>query len=363
MEIGIIGGGINGLFISWQLAKLGYKVDVYEAGKVLQQTSSSSSKLLHGGIRYLEHGHFGLVREALLDRSWWLKNAPQHTRPIEICMPVYENSPRSIFKLFSGALLYRILAGHHSLGPSRWQGKKKTLELRSEIKDTGLLGSVTFYDAQMDEENLGNWVCERSRASGANIFEDERVVHFSANGEIESSKLGTKRYDCIVNATGPWAAQINELNEIDTKFYLCLIRGSHLILDHKVSGSYIFQQPKDGRVVFILPYLGKTLVGTTEIPQSLNEDIKCSEEEREYLLNIYNSNFQHQINDSNISSEFSGLRPIVATNQRLKESYFSAASREAVIEVVDRLITVYGGKWTSAPSLSGKIVRKIKEYL
>ena len=100
MKVGIIGGGINGLFISWRLSSLGHKVQLYEAGKVLQQTSSSSSKLLHGGIRYLEHGHLGLVRESLLDRSWWLKNAPQHTRPIEICMPVYDNSPRSTVQAF-----------------------------------------------------------------------------------------------------------------------------------------------------------------------------------------------------------------------------------------------------------------------
>ena len=155
-----------------------------------------------------------------------------------------------------------------------------------------------------------------------------------------------------MNAAGPWAAQLNEKNKINTKFYLRLIRGSHLILDHKISSSYLFQEPKDGRVVFILPYLGKTLVGTTEVSQSLSEKTICTEEERQYLLNVYNSNFKHQICHSNISSEFSGLRPIVASHLKLKESYFSVASREAEVEIVDKLITIYGGKWTSAPSLS-----------
>ena len=164
-----------------------------------------------------------------------------------------------------------------------------------------------------------------------------------------------------MNAAGPWAAQMNELNKIDTKYYLRLIRGSHLILDHKVSGSYLFQEPKDGRVVFILPYLGKTLVGTTEVSQTLFEKTVCTEEEREYLLNIYNSNFRHQISPTNISAEFSGLRPIVASHLRPKESYFSVASREAEIEVVRKLVTVYGGKWTSAPSLSDKVVKKLKK--
>jgi glycerol-3-phosphate dehydrogenase len=125
-------------------------------------------------------------------------------------MPVYDNSPRSIIKLFSGALLYRTLAGRHSLGPTRWLGKEKTRELHSEIKDVGLNGSVSFYDAQMDEENLGNWVREKSIAAGTEIFEGERVERFTANGEIKSSKFGWRRYDFIVNAAGPWAAQMNE---------------------------------------------------------------------------------------------------------------------------------------------------------
>jgi glycerol-3-phosphate dehydrogenase len=361
MKFGIIGGGINGLFISWRLSCLGHKVHIYEAGNVLQQTSSSSSKLLHGGIRYLEHGHFGLVRESLKDRAWWLKNVPKHTRRIEICMPVYNNSRRSIAKLYSGAILYRILAGSHSLGPTKWYGRNKTLQLRGEIKEKGLKGSVSFYDAQMDEQNLGNWVREKSIAAGTEIFEEERVERYSTSGEIKSLRFGHKQYDFIINATGPWAFEMNKLNNIESNYYLRLIRGSHLILDHKLSNSYLFQEPKDGRVVFIMPYLGKTLVGTTEVSQSLKEKIACSHEEREYLLNIYNSNFKHQISSSDISHEFSGLRPIVGYRHRAKESYFSHASREAEIEVMGKLVTVYGGKWTSAPSLSEKIVNILEK--
>jgi len=113
-KIAIIGGGINGLFTSWLLAKNGYKIDLFEEGKILGQTSSSSSKLLHGGIRYLEQGHLGLVRESLLDRYWWLKNAGKFCKKIEISMPVYKDSPRSRLKLFSGAKLYSLLASWES---------------------------------------------------------------------------------------------------------------------------------------------------------------------------------------------------------------------------------------------------------
>lgn len=135
---------LSGLLISWRLSSLGFDVYLYDAGKVLQQTSSTSSKLLHGGMRYLEHGHLRLVREFLLDKFWWLKNVSQHSRPIEISMPVYNDSPRSLLTLFAGALLYRILSGRYSLGPTRWRGKRKRQEDHREISDVGLRGSVIF---------------------------------------------------------------------------------------------------------------------------------------------------------------------------------------------------------------------------
>lgn len=359
IKIGIIGGGINGLFISWQLGKLGYAVDLYESDQVLQKTSSSSSKLLHGGIRYLEQGHIGLVRESLLDRAWWLKNAPDFCKPIEICMPIYESSPRSALKLYAGAQLYRILAGSFSLGPTRWRNKNKTEQLFTDIDRSNLKSSVSFFDAQMDEKNLGAWVCSNAKNCDVNIYEHTKVDRFSPDGQIYSSQLGLKKYNFVINAAGPWAAQMNEDNNVDTKFYLRLIKGSHIILDQKVSGHYLFQESEGNRIVFVLPYLGQTLVGTTEVPQDIYEKITCSQEERDYLICIFNNNFINKVNESNIVQEFSGLRPIVGSHLRKMESYFSFASREAEIESVDRLLTIYGGKWTSAPSLSRKVVRKI----
>ena len=109
----------------------------------------------------------------------------------------------------------------------------------------------------------------------------------------------------------------------------------------------------------MLPYLGKTLVGTTEVPQSIDSDIKCSDEERTFLLNVYNRNFSQFVSEKDIEQEFSGLRPVVASKSKRKEGYFSFASREAKLEISGKLLTVYGGKWTSAPSLSGKVVKKI----
>lgn len=360
-KIAIIGGGINGLFTSWLLAKNGYKIDLYEEGKILGQTSSSSSKLLHGGIRYLEQGHLGLVRESLLDRHWWLKNAGKFCKKIEISMPVYKDSPRSRLKLFSGAKLYSLLAGKYSLGPSKWVNKKSTLQKFSDIEPLSLKGSVSFYDAQMDEEKLGNWVARKTKESGTNIYEDSKVTHFNTKGEISIAGSKSKKYDLIINCAGPWAHEINQKNNIPTNFYLRLIRGSHLVLDRKVSGAFLFQEGLGKRIVFVLPYLGSTIIGTTEIPQNINDEVRCSLDEKNYLLEIFNKHFKEKIDQSSVINDYSGLRPIVEKNTSKKETYFSFASREAKIEPIDRLITVYGGKWTSAPSLSRKVAEKISK--
>jgi glycerol-3-phosphate dehydrogenase len=359
-RIGVIGGGINGLFISWQLSLRGFEVDLFESGNILQQTSSSSSKLLHGGIRYLEQGHVSLVREALIDRAWWLNNAREFCHPIKICMPVFRDSPRSLFKLYAGAVLYRLLAGRYSLGSSSWIGQEQSQQRFPDLNTADLLGCVGFYDAQMDEAKLGAWVAEQAEKFGVKIYEKTKVDRFSAAGEIGTSKFGVERYDFVVNAAGPWAAQLNEINSVKTDHYLRLIRGSHLLLDRKVSGFFLFQELSDNRIVFVLPYLGKTLVGTTEVPQSIDDDLKCTDQERSYLLDVFNKNFSQRVSEQNIVGEFSGLRPIVASKSQHKKGYFSFASREAKLEVTDKLLTVYGGKWTSAPSLANKVVKRLQ---
>jgi glycerol-3-phosphate dehydrogenase len=361
MKVGIIGGGINGLMIAWQLSSEGHNVHLYESGKVLSQTSSSSSKLLHGGIRYLEQGHLGLVKESLADRAWWLKNAPEFCWPIKMCIPVYRNKNRSGIKIFLGALLYRFLAGRHSLGPVRFIGSKKTIASYPDISSQNLSCSISFYDAQMNEEHLGHWVKKKAQQLGTIIYEDAFIECLTEKGKIQSKDLGIKEYDILINATGPWAAHINKKNNIDTKFDLQLIRGSHLVIDHEISSSYIFQEDEGRRIVFVMPYLGKTLIGTTEVPQPQPGVTKCSQEECDYLIGIFNNNFIHQINESNILSKFSGLRPIVIANKKLRNLSFSAASRECKVETIGKLITVYGGKWTSAPSVAKRVCLEVKK--
>jgi|TARA_B110001450_G_C17667498_1_gene500283 glycerol-3-phosphate dehydrogenase len=355
VKIAVVGGGISGLTIAWRLAKQGYSVDLYDAGKVLSRTSASSSKLLHGGIRYLESGHLSLVREALKDRHWWLRNAPHAAKPIEIVIPVFKQSPRSLVTLFMGAKIYEVLAGKYSLGRSNIYGKKKSAKLCSDLNSKGLIGCVTFYDGQMDEQALGRWMLENAKNAGVKIFEDTRINSLSESGEISSSSFGLKVYDAIINAAGPWVDEINGHSEIVSDYSIDLVRGSHLFVNTNQNTPYLFQESVGKRIVFVLPYLGKTLIGTTEVSQVLSEDIKCSDDERDYLLGIYNSHFTRPIGVEDIVSKFSGLRAIVSSGCK----DLSVASRESVITINNKLITVFGGKWTSAPSLSQKVLYKL----
>ena len=363
-KIGIIGGGINGLFISWELRRIGLEVDLYESKEILKQTSSASSKLIHGGIRYLEQGHLSLVKQSLIDRAWWIENAPAYCKPIKICMPVYKGGSRSLLKLYAGVTLYKFLAGKHSLGKNDFYGLKKTLSLYNELYYNNLVGSICFYDAQMHEEKLGAWVAENAYRSGVKIHENTHIEKFNADGQLVTKNKNSIYYDILINAAGPWAAYLNQNNNIDTNYNLRLIRGSHLYINRRLKGAYIFQELDGKRIVFVLPYLEKTLIGTTEKEQHTPKNIKCTSEERNYLINIYNKYMRERITDREIVGEFSGLRAIVSPKSISSTHCFSLASRESHIETIhNKFITVYGGKWTSAPSLARKVKTKVQELI
>lgn len=357
-KVAIIGGGINGLMSAWKLSLQGYKVDLYESDIALSKTSSSSSKLLHGGIRYLEFGHINLVRQSLYDRHWWLKNAREFCNPIEMVMPIYKNSPRKKNILFLGAYLYQILAGRFSLGKTKYLNYENTKNLCPELNSKNLTGAVSFFDAQMDEKKLGNWVLEQAINSGVNVFENSKIDSFTQDGILHFQGKNLE-YSVIINAGGPWAYELNKSNSIPTNFCLELVRGSHIVINNKVSNPYLIQELNNKRIVFILPYLGNTLIGTTEVIQNSTDNISCSEDEIDYLIKLYNENIKDKIDSSNIVDKFSGLRPIVKRIYKNNLSNITSANRDAKIEVCNKMLTIYGGKWTSAPSLADLVVKKV----
>ena len=340
--------------IAWKLAQSSFNVELYEAEKVLSKTSSSSSKMLHGGIRYLESFRFSAVREALSDRAKWLDIAPQYVTVKEFFVPVYKGSARPLWKMYVGVKLYQLLAGKKSLGNSRLIPPHRREINELGIKSNRLAGVVTYFDAQMDEQALGQYVAEKALMAGVRIYENSPFEQISADGNAKNIVGNIIQADICINATGPWVRNLLDASKVQTKFDIEYVRGSHLVIDREWYHPFLLQAVTDNRVIFALPYNGKMLLGTTEVIQSSPDNPKCSNEEASYLIDEFNAVFSNQISTSDIIETFSGVRPIV--KRVTSKSSPSKTSREAVIENNDRLINVWGGKWTSALSLSEKVL-------
>jgi len=354
MQIGVIGGGINGLCCAWLLAQDGHQVTLFERDRVMQATSRASSKLLHGGVRYLEHGQFRLVREALLERKAWLAIAPELTSILPIIYPKYREGKRSRWMLGLGFGLYKYMAETSTLPLSCWIDRAGVLNNVPGLRSGGLDGGFLYHDVQMDDYRLGLWVAAQCREAGVTIYEHVEVGSVSCNGTMRLSDGDEKIFDRLLNVAGPWAEHLLLKSNIIPTYRLDLVRGSHLIIDRPCTSALILEVPTDRRIFFVLPWKGKMLIGTTEVRQLLGANPVCSDEETHYLLNAYNHYITPKITEIDIVDTFAGLRPLLRSDANP-----SRASREYAIQKDQNLLTVYGGKWTTARSLA----RKVKECI
>jgi glycerol-3-phosphate dehydrogenase len=353
MDIGIIGGGINGLCCAWQLAQRGHKVCLYERKTFMRATSSASSKLLHGGLRYLENYEFRLVREALRERDGWLKRVPHLTKPLRLVMPVYKNSRRPKWMIAAGLFLYDHLAGHSILPKAKKLSVNDLKHRDPMLKIDGLLGGYEFSDGQMDDYCLGLWVATQAQNAGAVLIENTEITVVTKDGQI-TTKVGERHeHERLINAAGPWAVSLLQQSNLESPFQLDLVRGSHLILEHPSRQAYLFEVPSERRIFFVLPWQGKTLLGTTEIRQTINDPIECSQKERVDLLKSYGCYFPSY--PPNVVGSFSGIRPLIYSS-----TDSSKATREYAIHRTGNLFSVFGGKWTTALSLANKVAEAIR---
>jgi glycerol-3-phosphate dehydrogenase len=354
-SVAVIGGGINGVMTAWELAKKGHTVSLFERKKLLSETSSATSKLIHGGLRYLEYGHFSLVYQALKDRAWWLKNAPEFVYPARFLVPIYKGFSRSRLSLYAGVKAYQYLAMKNSLGRSQWHSAKAVLKMAPELQSSGLQGGVSYFDAQMDDVALGDWLKSQVLAGGVTVKEDVAISRIDSIGNLFLEDGQKINFDIIVNAAGPWAKQLLDISLVGCENDLELIRGSHLVIDREISSAFVFQNTKDGRIIFALPMKNQMLVGTTEISHSLEKENQCSWDEEKYLLDVINTYIQRKVLVAEVVGKYSGVRPILKSG--IKK--LSALSRETLIEKENRLISIFGGKWTTSPSLARSVANLI----
>ena len=353
MRVAVIGGGINGIMSAAAIRGYGHDVIVFERFALVSQTSSMSTKLLHGGLRYLEQGSFGLVREALAERAWWLREAPGLCQPIRLLLPVWSGKGRSPLLLRAGLWLYDRLAGKAAIAPHQWLDRDATIAASPGLHPEGLRGSFAFWDGQMDDRLLGLWAADRARGLGVHFRENSPVNRVSEDGTIWIDGA-SERFDCVVNVAGPWAAALLADSGIKSRNSLDLVRGSHLVISRPCPSAILAQVNDERRIAFILPWKGGTLVGTTEVRQELDAPIECSADERAYLTRFHDQVMTEPLRDDEVTQTFAGLRPLIRS-----AADPTRASREYEIERFGRIVTVFGGKWTTARSLGVRVAAEV----
>ena len=360
MNIAVVGGGINGAGVAWELVRKGYDVTLFERGRCGGQTSSATTKMIHGGLRYLEGFHIELVRESLRERAWLLEHLPQLVKPIEILLPIYEDSPRSRLLVAIGLTLYDLLAGASNIRRHRSRSADELAQMAPLIRE-GLRGGFSYWDAQVDDAALVRTVVESARRDGAVIREMTPVTGLRRDGDgwLLQTPSGEERFSIVINAAGPWMNELLKANHIRSRYRLSLVRGSHLVLKRRVSEvGMLLQSISDHRVFFVLPWKGTTLVGTTEVVQrGTLDDVHASQEEIDYLISRFNRYIREPITSADVASTFSGVRPLVG-----RKSDPSAIGREYRIQRHGNLINIFGGKMTTFMSLARKVGLRVDNY-
>ena len=343
-KIGIVGGGITGLISAYFLSQEGYKVDLYEKKTLLSETSSKTTKLIHGGIRYLENLQFHEVKNGINDRKWWLENFPDETKLQEIIILSKKKLSPEIFKFFFGIKIYETFAGRSNIKTGRLYKHDDLLSL--DIKNN-IAAGISFYDGLM-QESVGQEIIKRCKSNGVNFFENNEIKSIRSEGRIEE-----KQYKKIIIATGPWVSSFLEQNKIDTNKTIDYIKGSHLIINRTIKKGLMFKDQKKHRYIFALPYQGNLLLGTTEQRVSSPEDNHVLNSEVNYLLESINIYIDRPINKDEIIESYSGVRPLIKS----KAQDFHSSSRDFYIQKDHNLLSLFGGKWTTAPSIARNIVK------
>jgi glycerol-3-phosphate dehydrogenase len=366
-DILIVGGGINGCAIAREAALNGLSVLLVEKDDLAAHTSSASTKLIHGGLRYLEYYEFRLVREALQERERLLKSAPHLIYPMHFVLP-HENAVRPWWLVRLGLLLYDTIGGRITLPRSRSLRASDT-SYRAPLQRPGK--GFVYSDAWVDDARLVVLNAVDAARHGADIRTRTALVSARRDGNLWQVALSngeTVEAKVLVNAAGPWVAQALALTGSNARAHVRLIKGSHIVVPKLFDGdqAYMLQQP-DRRIVFAIAYANDTtLIGTTDVPVERPEDAVISTDEIDYLCAATNRYFKRQIAPADVVRTYSGVRPLYDDGA----SEAKAVTRDYVLEYDDGadggdgtdaapLLSVFGGKITTSRHLAEEALAKL----
>jgi glycerol-3-phosphate dehydrogenase len=354
-DILVIGGGATGLGVAVDAAARGYRTALVEQHDFAKGTSSRSTKLAHGGVRYLRSMELGLVRGALRERGLMLRNAPHLVRRKGFIIPVYRWLDLPFYGV--GLKAYEWLSGSLSLGASRVLSARKTIELLPTVRTQGLRGGILYFDGQFDDARMALALAQTADAHGAAVVNYARVAGLLREGtrvagasviDEETGAAFTVRARVVVNASGIFTDSIRQMDDAACAPMMAVSSGVHLALDRSfLPGDHALMIPKttDGRVLFAVPWQGHVILGTTDEGRPNPElEPAALESEIRFLIDNAASYLSRAPARADIRSVFTGLRPLVRHGSTATKSL----SRDHVIVVSGSgLVTITGGKWTS----------------
>lgn len=359
-DVLVIGGGITGAGIARDAAMRGMSVAIVEKGDWANGTSSKSSRLIHGGIRYLEHGQIALVRESVRERETLLRIAPHLVRPLEFTWPVYRGARLPRWKLRIGLTIYDFLAGKRGVRSHQSLSAEEVLANEPHLRRDGLVGGVSYFDAATDDAALTRANIESAVEHGAlavnhALAATTHATDGKATALVKNLTDGNESRvsaRLVVSATGPWQAR-------GTK-------GSHIAVPRSRVDNHnavTLTSPDDGRVMFVLPGGDQTIVGTTDIRTTESPDsVKASDEEIAYLLRAANSCFpDSQLTSSDVVATWAGIRPLAKDPAGTSPSSISREHR--ISRDNNGVLVVTGGKLTTYRSMASQVVDEIEKAL
>jgi len=379
-DVCVIGGGATGAGCALDAQLRGLRTVMLEAGDFAGATSSAATKIIHGGVRYLEEAvkdvdpkEYHVVVRALHERVRMLNNAPHLTRQLQFLVPSFHWL--DVAYLDIGLKIYDWLAGSARISPSRYVSREETLERMPELKREGLIGSVEYADGQFDDARYNLALVQTFSGAGGNALNHARVMEFGRDsagrlsGVSVTDQLSGQQFNVqakvFVNATGPFTDSIRTMATKSIPRRMRLSKGAHILLPLEVfpsQSAMLIPKTDDGRVLFVVPWNGRLLVGTTEQEVSPEDDFFVSREDVQFMLGQLNKYLEHPVQPSQIVSGFAGARPLVSAdeNQSTKK-----LARDDVIEVdpASGLISIMGGKWTTHRAMAEDTINAAQKAL
>ena len=365
-DIIVVGGGATGLGIAVDAASRGFKTLLLEQSDFAKGTSSRSTKLVHGGVRYLAQGNIGLVIEALRERGILMNNAPHLVRNENFIIPNYSWWSGIFYSV--GLSVYDLLAGKRSFGRSRLITRKEIIRRIPNIRQKGLKLGVLYHDGQFDDARLAVSLAITAVEKGATLLNYFRVSGLTKNGikingliakDQETGIQYTFRTKTVINATGVFVDELLNMDVPEARPIVQPSQGVHLVFDKSFLGphdSLMIPKTKDGRVLFIIPWHDRTLAGTTDTPLNAHQlEPRALEEEIKFILDSVADYLTRIPERKDVLSVFAGLRPLAAPqNEKQKTKEISRSHKLIISE--SGLITITGGKWTTYRQMAEETV-------